>query len=340
LRRHPTTTRVAAEVFVLGILWLWGLGLNQFLGGTCVYDGCGVDVQRLLQVPQVYLLTAVQGAVVGAYRVSRKRPGALEARAEAWLVAVLLVGVLLHTLLAVQFVKTVPYLMFFPITWPVATPYLTLVLLLRELHQRLRERGLEAARAAAPVPPEGLSGVYRPAPVAPPEGGLAWELLRRGGTRAATLLGAWTVLLGVFSHRASGALLVFTETCTHPLSRLPLELVHRDCHYLCTVAARGHPGLVRPERLGVRGGRTIVVNRQLAVANAFEDLLHERWPRFGRLARRTYDALGLPVSRWIRWRLLADLVYLAMKPAEALFFAFLLLADPGDPEARIARMYR
>ena len=82
------------------------------------------------------------------------------------------------------------------------------------------------------------------------------------------------------------------------------------------------------------------MNRQLAVANAFEDLLHERWPRFGAAARRTYDALGLPVSRWIRWRWAADLVYLAMKPAEILFYLVLRATDTGDPEARIDRMYR
>jgi hypothetical protein len=97
---------------------------------------------------------------------------------------------------------------------------------------------------------------------------------------------------------------------------------------------------VRPERFGQRGGLVIVVNRQLATANAFEDLLHERWPRFGRLARRVYDRLGLPVSRYLRWRWLADFVYLAMKPAEWLFYVALLLLDRGSPEARIDRMYR
>jgi hypothetical protein len=96
---------------------------------------------------------------------------------------------------------------------------------------------------------------------------------------------------------------------------------------------------VKPLRPGRRRGQPIVVNRQLAIANAFEDLLHERWPRFGRFARRTYDRLGLPVSRVIRWRWLADLVYLAMKPAEWLFLLALMIFD-RDREARIDRMYR
>jgi hypothetical protein len=82
------------------------------------------------------------------------------------------------------------------------------------------------------------------------------------------------------------------------------------------------------------------VNRQLQLANAFEDLLHERWPRLGRVARTTYDRLGLPISRYIRGAYAADLVYLAMKPAEWLFYLCLLLLDRSPPEARIDRMYR
>ena len=42
---------------------------------------------------------------------------------------------------------------------------------------------------------------------------------------------------------------------------------------LCTVALRGHEKLVRPTRMGLRRGERIVVNRQLCVANAFEQLL-------------------------------------------------------------------
>ena len=82
------------------------------------------------------------------------------------------------------------------------------------------------------------------------------------------------------------------------------------------------------------------MNRQLAVANAFEDLLHARWPRFGRTARACYDRLAIPVCRWITSRWLADLLYLAMKPAEWLFYLALLLFDRQSPETRIDRMYR
>ena len=49
---------------------------------------------------------------------------------------------------------------------------------------------------------------------------------------------------------------------------------------------------------------------------------------------------GLPVSRYLRPRWASDLVYLAMKPAEWIFYSALVRLDPGAPESRIDRMYR
>ena len=89
-----------------------------------------------------------------------------------------------------------------------------------------------------------------------------------------------------------------------------------DAHYLCTVVLRGHEKLVRPTRMGLRREEKIVVNRQLCVANAFEQLLEERMPRFHRAVRKFYDTYGYPISRHIRTPLAADAVYLMMKPLE------------------------
>jgi hypothetical protein len=160
--------------------------------------------------------------------------------------------------------------------------------------------------------------------------------------RAPSILGIYAVIAALVHHDKFGAVAVFTKTCSHTFSTIQVQMSDNpgDCHYLCTVAARGHTWLARPERIGVRGGRPIVVNRQLAIANAFEDLLHERTPRFGAFARRVYDRLGLPVSRLIRGPWLADVVFIAMKPAEWLFYVTLLLFDPRPPEERIDRMYR
>ena len=74
------------------------------------------------------------------------------------------------------------------------------------------------------------------------------------------------------------------------------------------------------------------------VANAFEDLLIEKTPRFHRALRHFYDTYGYPISRHIRTAWAADLVYLLMKPLEWFFVLVLYLFDK-KPEDRIASQY-
>ncbi len=111
-----------------------------------------------------------------------------------------------------------------------------------------------------------------------------------------------------------------------------------DVHYLCTVSLRGHKGLVRPIRYGIRRGRRIVVNRQLCIANAFEQLIMERTPTLHRKIRSFYDTYGYPVSKHIRSAWAADVVYVIMKPLECFFLIILYLFDE-KPENRIASQY-
>lgn len=153
------------------------------------------------------------------------------------------------------------------------------------------------------------------------------------------LLCVITVILLLFGQKPDSAIRAFTETSDWTLSAKisPPEIL-MDSHYLCTVALRGHEKLVRPTRMGLRRGGKIVVNRQLCVANAFEQLLEERTPRFHRAVRKFYDTCGYPVSRHIRTPLAADAVYLIMKPLEWLFVAVLYLFDE-KPENRIAVQY-
>ena len=153
------------------------------------------------------------------------------------------------------------------------------------------------------------------------------------------LLCVITVVLLLFGQRPDSAIRAFTETSDWTLSTKisPPDLT-TGMHYLCTVALRGHEKLVRPTRMGPRRGERIVVNRQLCVANAFEQLLEERTPRFHRAVRKFYDTYGYPISRHIRTPLAADIVYLIMKPLEWLFVAVLYLFDE-KPENRIALQY-
>jgi hypothetical protein len=330
-------------VAILAVLPAWGLFYNQMAEAKCRISSCaaGDTVFRPLAAPGVYGLVALHLVTVLAYAVSRRRPAALRAGAEALVHALLIVGVLVHVLVGVHFARWLPAAVLFPFLFlPCAAPVATAALYGVELYDRLRRRGVEAAIRPATTVGDTAYREGPPQEPLPPDPRIDRPTLARALAMAPAILGVHAVAHAVWLGRADGALRVLTGTCGHVLSSIPIEVVPSKCHYLCTVAARGHAWVVKPERLGRRGGVTIVVNRQLALANAFEDLLHERWPRFGRWARRTYDRLGLPVSRYLHRPLLADLTYLAMKPAEWAFYTALLLLDPGDPEGRIERMYQ
>lgn len=147
-----------------------------------------------------------------------------------------------------------------------------------------------------------------------------------------------TVLL-LFGQKPDSMIRAFTETSDWTLSvKISPPPVTADAHYLCTVALQGHEELVGPTRMGLRRGEKIVVNRQLCVANAFEQLLEERTPRFHRALRNFYDTYGYPISRHIKTPFTADLIYLVMKPLEWIFLMILYLFDE-KPENRIAWQY-
>ncbi|MDI1443838.1 DUF6688 family protein [Polyangium sp. 6x1] len=342
IRTHGRGTTLGwVDVLVLGILPAWGLFYNHIVNATCQVLECEAngEIFRPLAEPEVFGLLAFHLVTVLAYVVSRRRRAALRpAMAELLVHAGLIAGMVIHVLLAVHFGKWVLFGAAFPPAFlPGLSPVLTVILYGAELRHRLRLRGADA-RSLALSP--SLS-VYREGPE---QSFLPDKIHRPTLLRALALspvvLGAHAVIQAVWLGKAAGALQVFTRTCDYTLSRLPIEIIPGDCHYLCTVAARGHAWLVRPLRMGKRGGVPIVVNRQLAVANAFEDLLHERWPRFGRLARRTYDRLARPVCNHLRPAWVSDVVYLLMKPAEWVFYLVLVLLDPRSPETRIDRMYR
>lgn len=136
------------------------------------------------------------------------------------------------------------------------------------------------------------------------------------------------IVLILCGQGADGTVQAFTQTADWTFSQqLPPPPLEYQGHYLCTVAAGGHRKLVRPLRLGHRRGAVIVVNRQLAVANAFEELLQERLPCPHRRVRQFYDTHGYPLSQKITTPFRADLVYLLMKPLEWLFVVVLYLFD-------------
>ena len=133
---------------------------------------------------------------------------------------------------------------------------------------------------------------------------------------------------------------LFTDTADWTFSKqIPPPPKEYEGHYLCTVAAGGHEKVVKPVRLGRRRDAIIVVNRQLCIANAFEESIAERFPKFHRWIRHVYDTYGYPLSELITTPGKADVVYILMKPLEWVFLLYLYLTD-SRPEIRINRQYK
>ncbi|WAC42588.1 DUF6688 domain-containing protein [Pedobacter sp. SL55] len=146
-------------------------------------------------------------------------------------------------------------------------------------------------------------------------------------------------ILILFGQDANSITKVFTETTTWTFSQKthPPFLEHNG-HYLCTVAVCGTPKVVKPLRLGKRHGHEIVVNRQLLIANAFEELIQENAPRLHKVIRGFYDKYGYPLSRKITTAKASNAVYLLMKPLEYFFLLVLYLCS-AKPEEKISRQY-
>lgn len=156
------------------------------------------------------------------------------------------------------------------------------------------------------------------------------------------ILGIIIIILTLFGQRPDSIIQAFTETSDWAFSikQAPQTIIipNHDGHYLCTVSLKGHRKIVKPLRYGIRQNHKILVNRQLCVANAFEDLISEKLPNFHRVIRNFYDKYGYPLSKHINNAITADIIYILMKPLEYIFLFFLYLFDT-KPENRIAIQY-
>ncbi|MCH5720094.1 DUF6688 domain-containing protein [Niabella hibiscisoli] len=115
------------------------------------------------------------------------------------------------------------------------------------------------------------------------------------------LLPVWliiTLILILLGQDYNSLVKVFTDTTTWALSQKihPPPLDHQG-HYLCTVAARGNPRLVKPLRIGYRHGKPAIVNRQLLIANAFEEWIQNIAPHTHQHIRCFYDRYGYNLSK-------------------------------------------
>jgi hypothetical protein len=148
-----------------------------------------------------------------------------------------------------------------------------------------------------------------------------------------------TLILILFGQDYNSLVKVFTDTTTWTFSQKmhPPVLEHKG-HYLCTVAAKGSPGIVKPVKIGQRHGNPIIVNRQLQIANAFEELIQDMSPGFHRFIRRNYDKYGYNLSLKINTERASNITYLLMRPLEW-FFLMVLYLFCVQPESKIKKQY-
>ncbi len=97
-------------------------------------------------------------------------------------------------------------------------------------------------------------------------------------------------------------------------AQLPTSPPH-DC-YVCTAAARGHRRLVGTTIHRTATGKRFAVNDQMRYLKAAELVLRHLSPTCHRPLRATYDHLGPRLAVALCHPLLADVAYMALKPAE------------------------
>lgn len=145
----------------------------------------------------------------------------------------------------------------------------------------------------------------------------------------------------LFGQSPTSIIDAFLHTSDYNFSTVPAPdpiILEYDGHYLCTVSVKGHKKLVKPLRYGIRHGHKIIVNRQLLIANAFENILEQYTPKLHKIIRNFYDKYGYPLSKHINTKLSADIVYILMKPLEWIFL-FILYTVDKNPEDRINIQY-
>ena len=149
------------------------------------------------------------------------------------------------------------------------------------------------------------------------------------------------LVLVLFGQQPDSFIQVFLDTSSFNYSAVnapPPIVTEGDSHYLCTVSVKGHKKVVKPLRAGIRRNQRILVNRQLLVANAFENILEEYTPKLHRVIRYIYDKYGYPISKHINTSWSADIIYILMKPLEWIFTLILYTVDK-NPENRINIQY-
>lgn len=305
-----------SEILAVGIIPTLGLLIDS---SQTLCDPCGVD-QKVIHPNHTLTINLFYAGACLAFFLVRKKE--FKPLLQSFFLALLLLGSVVCLLLTLQFSKLYIGFLYFPFKIAAGSMLLSMVFIIPLL----------LSFSLLYLSPPIVLLCFLNASVI---------LIKNLSIKHYGFSGLWIALeiqlLKLFGQSYDSSWQAFAKTCGWALSTQ--EPVTKDCHYLCTVALKGHPFIVKPLRLGTRRGKLIIVNRQLAIANAFEDLLQQDFPFFHRHFRNFYDRVGLPLSHLIQHPIAADFVYLAMKPLEWLFLLYLYIFDTA-PETRIERMYQ
>jgi hypothetical protein len=111
-----------------------------------------------------------------------------------------------------------------------------------------------------------------------------------------------------------------------------------DC-FVVTAASRGHRKFVGPFREVPHRGQTRLANQQLITLWQLEALWRTHDPRSHAVFRRAYNIIGPIIARRITAPLIADALYIALKPAELLARLFVhvitLRQQPRTPQTDV-----
>ncbi len=319
---HVNTVTLSFIEFPFMILFpVWGILMSQ--------DKCGEHPFKIGSLPTVY--TIYISALV-AYFSLKYFLHQLSPIIKAILMCFLLIGLFYCIALCIHFAAFTAQSFIIPIfLGPLISPFICLFLIVRmfRIIYHFQKIDISVADYTNTSPWIKLIIVFIEQPI--------WKKNILLFVASLPVIVVMQVILYLFGQAPDSIITHFTESCGFILSNT------QDCscggdHYLCSIAANGSKKLVKPSRLGFRQNKIIKVNRQLLIANAFENWLEEYTPKTHKVIRNFYDNCGISVNKWSKRKKVANIIYILMKPLEWLFLLWLYLFDK-NPETRIAKQY-
>ncbi|MCP4411257.1 MAG: hypothetical protein GY808_01600 [Gammaproteobacteria bacterium] len=104
-----------------------------------------------------------------------------------------------------------------------------------------------------------------------------------------------------------------------------------DC-YIATAAAKGHPRFVKSKPVATGDNRTVQINIQVKNFKCAELALMTVFPGGHKICRRLYDCVGTRLAHIVTHPILADMVYVSLKPIEWSFRTIMRIFIPNIDE--------